>query len=56
MMELSYRRHQIGAAIGRGFSYPLLRVVADHDEPALRAALAQLEEAELTLLYLTYRA
>jgi class 3 adenylate cyclase/predicted ATPase len=38
---------QIGAAIGREFSYPLLRAVAGRDEPALRAALAQLEEAEL---------
>src|SRR6516165_2256182 len=38
---------QIGAAIGREFSYPLLRAVAGRDEPALRTALAQLEEAEL---------
>ena len=38
---------QIGAAIGREFSYPLLRAVAGRDEPALRAALAELEEAEL---------
>jgi class 3 adenylate cyclase/predicted ATPase/ABC-type transport system involved in cytochrome c biogenesis ATPase subunit len=38
---------QIGAAIGREFSYPLLRAVAGHDEPVLRMALAQLEEAEL---------
>jgi predicted ATPase len=38
---------QIGAAIGREFSYPVLRAVAGRDEPALRAALAQLEEAEL---------
>src|SRR6516165_10208699 len=38
---------QIGAAIGREFSYPLLRAVASRDEPALRAALMQLEEAEL---------
>ena len=38
---------QIGAAIGREFSYPLLRAVAGRDEPALRAGLAQLEEAEL---------
>ncbi len=34
---------QIGAAIGREFSYPVLRAVAGRDE----AALAQLEEAEL---------
>jgi predicted ATPase len=38
---------QIGAAIGREFSYPLLRAVAGRDEAALRAALAQLEEGEL---------
>src|SRR5262252_9504249 len=38
---------QIGAAIGREFSYPLLRAVAGRDEAALGAALAQLEEAEL---------
>src|SRR5215469_12988590 len=38
---------QIGAAIGREFSYPVLRAVAGRDEPALRAALAQLEDAEL---------
>jgi class 3 adenylate cyclase/predicted ATPase len=38
---------QIGAAIGREFSYPLLHAVAGRDEPALRAALVQLEEAEL---------
>src|SRR5215468_4291087 len=38
---------QIGAAIGRAFSYTLVRAVAGRDEPALRAALVQLEEAEL---------
>jgi predicted ATPase len=38
---------QIGATIGREFSYPLLRAVAGRDEPALRTALTQLEEAEL---------
>jgi class 3 adenylate cyclase/predicted ATPase len=38
---------QIGAAIGREFAYPLLRAVAGRDEAALRAALLQLEEAEL---------
>ena len=38
---------QIGAAIGREFSYPLLRAVAGRHEPALRTALAQLEVAEL---------
>ena len=38
---------QIGAAIGRGFSYALLRSVAGRDDLTLGAALAQLEEAEL---------
>ena len=38
---------QIGAAIGREFSYSLLRTVAGRDETALKHALAQLEEAEL---------
>ena len=38
---------QIGAAIGRDFSYTLLRYVAGRDDLTLNAALAQLEEAEL---------
>ncbi len=38
---------QIGAAIGREFSYPLLQAVVGRDEATLRAALAQLEESEL---------
>ena len=38
---------QIGAAIGREFSYPLLNAVVGRDEPILRAALTQLEESEL---------
>src|SRR4029077_13863253 len=38
---------QIGAAIGREFSYPLLHTVVGHDAPTLRAALAQLENEEL---------
>jgi class 3 adenylate cyclase/predicted ATPase len=38
---------QIGAAIGREFSYPLLRAVAGRDGASLRKALEQLEEAEL---------
>jgi class 3 adenylate cyclase/tetratricopeptide (TPR) repeat protein len=40
---------QIGAAIGRDFSYTLLRCVAGRDDLTLCAALAQLEEAELLL-------
>ena len=40
---------QIGAAIGRDFSYTLLRCVAGRDDLALSAALVQLEEAELLL-------
>ena len=38
---------QIGAAIGREFAYPLLGAVVGHDEPALLAALTQLEDSEL---------
>lgn len=38
---------QIGAAIGREFSYTLLRHVAGRDDQALMIALAQLEQAEL---------
>jgi predicted ATPase len=38
---------QIGAAIGRDFSYSLLREVAGRDETALTHALVQLEQAEL---------
>ena len=38
---------QIGAAIGREFSYALLQAVADYDETTLKAALAQLEDSEL---------
>src|ERR1700756_1609250 len=40
---------QIGAAIGRDFSYALLRSVAGRDDLALSTALGQLEEAELLL-------
>ncbi|MBR0754582.1 AAA family ATPase [Bradyrhizobium jicamae] len=40
---------QIGAAIGRDFSYMLLRCVAGRDDLALSAALGQLEQAELLL-------
>ena len=42
---------QIGAAIGREFSYPLLNAVVGRDEAMLRAALAQLEESELVFRY-----
>ncbi len=38
---------QIGAAIGREFSYALVRALAGRDEAALKHALAQLEQAEL---------
>src|SRR5499425_2148009 len=38
---------QIGAAIGREFSYSLLRALVERDEAALKDALAQLEDAEL---------
>jgi len=38
---------QIGAAIGREFSYGLLHAVVDRDEAILRAALAQLEDSEM---------
>jgi class 3 adenylate cyclase len=40
---------QIGAAIGREFSYTLLRWVAGRDDLTLSAALGQLEQAELLL-------
>ncbi|MGY3620342.1 adenylate/guanylate cyclase domain-containing protein [Bradyrhizobium sp. USDA 10063] len=40
---------QIGAAIGRDFSYTLLRSVAGRDDLTLSGALAQLEEAELLI-------
>jgi class 3 adenylate cyclase/tetratricopeptide (TPR) repeat protein len=38
---------QIGAAIGREFSYALLHAVVGRDEASLQSALAQLEDAEL---------
>ncbi|HME86172.1 MAG TPA: adenylate/guanylate cyclase domain-containing protein [Roseiarcus sp.] len=38
---------QIGAAIAREFSYPLLHAVVGRDEATLRASLAQLEDSEL---------
>lgn len=38
---------QIGAAIGREFSYSLIREVVGRDEPSLMHGLARLEQAEL---------
>ena len=38
---------QIGAAIGREFSYDLIRAVSPLDEASLQQALAKLVEAEL---------
>jgi class 3 adenylate cyclase/tetratricopeptide (TPR) repeat protein len=38
---------QIGAAIGREFSYSLMRALVGRDESALTQSLAQLEQAEL---------
>src|SRR5262245_2192074 len=38
---------QIGAAIGREFSYSLIRTLVERDEPALEDALSQLEAAEI---------
>ena len=38
---------QLGAVLGREFSYELLRAVAPLDEATLQQALAQLVEAEL---------
>jgi DNA-binding response OmpR family regulator/class 3 adenylate cyclase/predicted ATPase len=51
---------QIGAVLGRGFSHALLRAVAGLDEPALRAALDRLADAELLFVdgvapHATYR-
>jgi predicted ATPase len=41
---------QIGAVIGRDFSYRLLRGVAGMEEPALQAALERLAEADILLV------
>jgi class 3 adenylate cyclase/predicted ATPase len=38
---------QVGAAIGRDFSYSLIREVVGRDEPSLKRALARLERAGL---------
>jgi class 3 adenylate cyclase/predicted ATPase len=41
---------QIGAVIGRGFSYALLRTVAGMEDPALQTALERLAEADILLV------
>ena len=41
---------QIGAVIGRGFSYGLLRDVAGQEDAALQAALERLAEADIVLV------
>ena len=41
---------QIGAVIGRGFSYPLIRAVAEMKDTALQAALERLAEADILLV------
>jgi tetratricopeptide (TPR) repeat protein len=41
---------QIGAVIGRGFSYPLIRAVADMGDTALQTALERLAEADILLV------
>jgi predicted ATPase len=41
---------QIGAVIGRGFSYPLVRAVAKMEDEALQKALERLAEADILLV------
>ena len=41
---------QIGAVIGRGFSYSLIRAVAEVEDTALQAALERLAEADILLV------
>ena len=41
---------QIGAVIGRGFSYPLVRAVAGMEDAPLQAALERLAEADILLV------
>jgi class 3 adenylate cyclase/tetratricopeptide (TPR) repeat protein len=41
---------QIGAVVGRDFSYPLLRAVAQMDDAPLQVALEQLAEADILLV------
>jgi class 3 adenylate cyclase/predicted ATPase len=38
---------QIGAVLGRSFTYPLLRDIAEMDEPALHTALERLAQADI---------
>jgi len=41
---------QIGAVIGRGFSYALIRAVAEREDAALQRALERLAEADILLV------
>ena len=41
---------QVGAVIGRGFSYPLVRAVAGMDDAPLQVALDRLAEADILLV------
>ena len=41
---------QIGSVIGRGFSYELLRAVAEMEDAQLQAALERLAEADIVLV------
>jgi predicted ATPase len=41
---------QIGAVIGRGFSYALLRAAAEFDDAPLQAALEKLADADIVLV------
>jgi predicted ATPase len=41
---------QIGAVIGRDFSYPLIRAVAEMEDPVLQTALERLAEADILML------
>jgi predicted ATPase len=41
---------QIGAVIGRGFSYPLIRAVVEMEDSALQTALERLAEADILLV------
>ena len=41
---------QIGAVIGRDFSYPLIRAVTEMEDPVLQTALEHLAEADILLV------